>query len=130
MKKHLLALLLAMMVVPVIHAKITKHEETVYVSEPGMEAKKIITDTDWKRDGSGDWLHPNHMISFRTTDGRWADIRVDKALSTFTNCKLVYSSVHASSDGEWSGSGILIEAIEGDKPWNYRIIWNINRQPK
>jgi hypothetical protein len=123
--KRVFALLMVTAIVTLsISGEIRKSEESFETGVPGLEGKKVETETDWKPDGSGEWLKPNHTMYFCTTNGKAAEIAVVKEQCTLNNCKIVYSKVWAPRNGDWSGP-IQVEAIQGDKPWSYNLVWRV-----
>ena len=125
MKKLLIILLLAAAVFTVT-AKVTKRTESSSTGIQGLKSQKIITETNYKADGSGDWLKPNTAFQFATTNGKGCKITADKSRSSLRNCKITYSSTYANKAGRWSSPGIVIEALgEGSYSYNlsYKVEW-------
>ncbi|MBN1904313.1 MAG: hypothetical protein JW927_04370 [Deltaproteobacteria bacterium] len=86
----------------------------------GLECRKIITDTDYRNDGSGDWLHSNHVYQYKSKNGKSCNVTVNIVSSRFINCKVIYQSCYVSENGAWSKPGIVIEAL-GEGEWSYHL---------
>jgi len=105
-------------------SKVTKSIEACYTGIPGLECRKIVTDTNYRNDGSGEWLKPNHALQFRSTNGKSANIRVNKSRSSFRNSKVIYKSAYVNKRGDWSKPGLVVEA-RGEEAWSYDLNYNI-----
>ncbi len=101
-------------------AKVSKNTSTMDTGIDGLEC--TVEETECS---SGEWLHSNTMFHFRTTNGRGATVRMNESASTFENCKPIYTSVYASKDGSWSGSGLSIEANSNEEAWSYDLHYNV-----
>jgi len=112
-----------------LYAKISKSEREISTGIPGLNQLEITTTTSYKENGSGDWLKPNTEYKFKSTNGLSCEVSVDFAKSTFKNCKVIYKSCFAMSNGEWSTGQILIEAL-GSEPYEFHLEYKVNWREK
>jgi hypothetical protein len=126
--KNLMTLALAILTVLILSttasSKIRSTTETCTIGEPGLECRVIKTDSNYKADGAGDWLRPNHAYQFRSTGKKHCTIKVDKKQSRFKNCKATYSSTYINSQGDWSEPGIVVEVIKPEA-WDYDLTYDL-----
>lgn len=87
-----------------------------------VQCRIVQTRTNYRNNGSGDWLKSNDTYQFRSTNGKFCKIK--GSLTRATNAKLVYSSTNASRSGDWGGSGIQVSQKKEGR-WDYSINWNI-----
>jgi len=118
-RKLSLIMILVFILCSILYASVSKSTRSEDTGINGVESK--ITET---RTSKSEWLKDNNWIVFRTTNGKSANISVNKAASTFNNCKVVYSSAFASSSGEWSTGGIQVEALNHNA-WDYTLSYSV-----
>jgi len=106
------------------HAWVKTSEESYHTGMQGLEGRKIITKTNYRNDGSGEWLKSSTKYQFRTTNGK--SCKVKATLNSRTNAKLRYSTGHMPSSGRWGGDIIVVQKKEGTYRWNihFDFDWN------
>ena len=106
---------------PII-AKVRESTRSHSTGIAGLECRVTKVETDYKKDGSGDWVKPYEKYEFRSTGGERFKLVVDMDRSSFTNCKLSPSyPLIADKYGNWSGSW-NIESIDGSA-YSYNLRW-------
>jgi hypothetical protein len=104
-------------------ARVDKSTRSCNSGSPQVDCRIIETRTNYKDDGSGDWLQSSDAYQFRSRNGLGCKIRGE--LTTSSNTKLTYSSTYANKSGEWSAPGLVAEQRK-EGGWSYNISWNMN----
>jgi|GEM_PF-2086804 len=122
MKSILIGALLVTMPLT-LSASVHKSTETCNSGRSNVKCQVIKTNTNYRKNGSGDWLKSSALYQFRSTDG--SSCKINGSLKSANNAKLVYRSTTASRSGDWGGSGIKVEQ-KNEGRWNYQLGWEIS----
>ena len=106
-----------------LHARVDKSTEYCSSGSSNIECRKIETRTNYKNNGSGDWLKSSDAYQFRSKNGK--SCKMKGSLRNKNNVKLVYSSAYVNKRGDWSKPGLLVEQRK-EGAWRYNINWKFS----
>ena len=102
-------------------ARISSNTETCDSGMTGVECRKIVT--EYRDDGSGEWLKAGVVFQFRSTNGR--SCNVNGKLTNAKNIHMIYKTSSFKKSGEWSKPGLVIEQIK-EGAWSHSTTWKID----
>jgi hypothetical protein len=101
-------------------AKVIKDTNWCQSGKNSIECRVIETRTNYRDDGSGDWVKSSDAYQFRSKDGSKCKVRGN--LTSASNTKMTYTSTYVNSSGDWSKPGLVAEQRK-EGQWQYRIRW-------